>query len=73
MCSAAFSRIQHSYFVTLSTVYESLETRDGWSLLTVETKANEDSKSTNESGPSLVGSFGLSVPVQEIFVLPWLL
>ncbi len=31
-------------------------TREGWPLLTVETEANEDSKSTNERGPSLVGS-----------------
>ena len=32
------------------------ETRDGWPLLTVETDVNGDSKSTNERGPSLVGS-----------------
>jgi hypothetical protein len=31
------------------------ETREGWPLLTVETEVNEDSKSTNEWGPSLVG------------------
>ncbi len=30
------------------------ETREGWPLLTVETEANRDSKSTNERGPSLV-------------------
>jgi hypothetical protein len=34
------------------------ETREGWSLLTVET-GNGDSKSTNERGPSLVGLLGL--------------
>jgi hypothetical protein len=28
------------------------ETREGWALLTVETEANGDSKSTNERGPS---------------------
>jgi hypothetical protein len=49
------------------------ETREGWPLLTVETEVNGDSKSTKESGPSLVGLQGLVVPVQEIFVLPWLL
>jgi hypothetical protein len=29
-------------------------------MLTVETKVNRDSKSTNERGPSLVGSLGMS-------------
>jgi hypothetical protein len=33
-------------------------TREGWPLLTVETEENGDSKSTNERGPSLVGSLG---------------
>jgi hypothetical protein len=36
------------------------ETREGWPLLTVETEVNGDLKSTNERGPSLVGSLGLS-------------
>ncbi len=36
------------------------ETREGLPLLTVETEINGDSKSTNERGPSLVGSLGLS-------------
>ncbi len=37
------------------------ETREwGWPLLTVETKANGDSWSTYEKGPSLVGSMGSS-------------
>ncbi len=36
------------------------ETREGWPLLTIETKGNGDSKSTNQRGPSLVGSLGLS-------------
>jgi predicted peptidase len=49
------------------------ETREGWPLLTSETEANGDSKSTNKKGPSLVGSLGSRVPVQEIFILPWLL
>jgi hypothetical protein len=34
--------------------------REGWSLLTVETEVNGDSKSTNERGPSLVSSLGMS-------------
>jgi len=42
-------------------------------LLTVETDVNGDSKITNERGPSLAGFVGLVLPVQEIFVLPWLL
>jgi hypothetical protein len=40
----------------------------GWPLLTVENEALGigDSKSTNERGPSLVGSLGPSWPAQEI-------
>jgi hypothetical protein len=34
------------------------ETRERWPLLTVETKANKNSRSTYERGPSLVGSLG---------------
>jgi hypothetical protein len=34
--------------------------REGLPLLTVRTEVNGDSKSTNERGPSLVDSFGLS-------------
>jgi hypothetical protein len=45
------------------------ETREGWPLLTVETEANGDSKNTNERGGWFVGL----VPVQETFILPWLL
>jgi hypothetical protein len=36
------------------------ETREEWPLLTVENKVNGDSKRTNERGPFLVGSLGLS-------------
>jgi hypothetical protein len=36
------------------------ETGRGWPLLTVETAVNGDSKSTNERGPSVVGSLRLS-------------
>jgi hypothetical protein len=36
------------------------KTRERWALLTVETEANGDSKSTNEKDPSLVGSLGSS-------------
>jgi hypothetical protein len=49
------------------------ETREGWPLLTVDSEVNGDIKRTNERGPFLVGSLGLVVPVQEIFVLSWLL
>jgi hypothetical protein len=35
------------------------EAKEGWPMLT-ETEVNGDSKSTNERGPSLVGSLGLS-------------
>jgi hypothetical protein len=35
------------------------ETRESWSLQTVKTEVNGDSKSTNERGSSLVGSLGL--------------
>ncbi len=38
----------------------SRDAREGWPLLTVETEANGDSWSTNERGPSLVGSLALS-------------
>jgi hypothetical protein len=34
--------------------------RDGWPLLTDETEVKRDSKRTNERGPTLVGSLGLS-------------
>jgi hypothetical protein len=34
------------------------ETREGWPLLSVETEAHGDSRSTHERGPSLVGSLG---------------
>ncbi len=36
------------------------EAREGWPLLTVETEANRDSRSTYERGPSLVGSLDSS-------------
>jgi hypothetical protein len=39
--------------------YKTIETREGWLLLTVETKVNGDSKRTNERGDSLVGSMHL--------------
>jgi hypothetical protein len=37
-----------------------IEICEGWPLLTVETEVNGDSKRTNERGPFLVGSLGLS-------------
>ncbi len=41
------------------------ELREGCPLLTVETEENGDSKSTNDRGPSLVGSLGLSCPYRR--------
>jgi hypothetical protein len=50
------------------------EIREGRPLLFVETEANGDSRSTYERGPSLVDRLhGLVVPLQEIFVLHWML
>jgi hypothetical protein len=43
------------------------ETKEGWPLLTVETEVNGDSKSTNERGPSLVGSLGLLARYKRFF------
>jgi hypothetical protein len=43
------------------------ETREGWPLLTVETEVNWDSKSTNERGPSLIGSLGLSYRYKRLY------
>ncbi len=37
-----------------------LPERLGWPLLTIQTEVKGDSKRTNERGPSLVGSLGLS-------------
>jgi hypothetical protein len=50
---------------------KSIETIDGWPLLTVETEVNGESKSTHERGPPLVDFCSASValvgPVQNIF------
>ncbi len=43
------------------------ETRESWPLLAVETEVNGDSKSTDERGPSLVGSSGLSCQYKRFF------
>jgi hypothetical protein len=48
------------------------ETRERFPLVTVQTEVNGDSKSTNERGPSLVGSLGLSCRYKRFF-MPWLL
>ncbi len=48
------------------------ETREGWSLLTVETEANGDSSSTFERSPSLVGCWACRAGTID-FLLPWLL
>jgi hypothetical protein len=58
----------------MAITYSPRETREGWPLLNIETEVNGDSKGTTESGPFLVVSLvGLVVPLQEIFVPPWLL
>jgi hypothetical protein len=46
------------------------ETREGWPLLTIETESNWALWSTNERGPSLVGSFGSSCQYKRFFILP---
>ncbi len=53
----------------------SRETREGRPLLTVETKVNGESKSTNERVPSSVGSLCLACRYKILFsfILPWLL
>ncbi len=48
--------IRRTYHTSLS----QRDKRERWPLLTVEAAVNGDSKSTNERGPSLVGSLGLS-------------
>ncbi len=50
----------------IETVY-SRETREGWTLLTVEIEVNGDSKSTNERGPSLAGSSESSCRYKRLF------
>jgi hypothetical protein len=57
-------KIRKNVLQTTRKVYVNLL---GLPLLTVETEANGDSKSTNEKGPCLVVSLGSWVPVQEIF------
>jgi hypothetical protein len=55
--------VAHGRMKTWSLIIHVLYTREtgeGWPLLTVETEANGDSKSTNEGGLSLVSSADLS-------------
>jgi hypothetical protein len=52
------------------------ETRDGWPLLSVENEVNGAHRVQMKGVlPSILGWFalGLVVPVQETFILPWLL
>jgi hypothetical protein len=49
------------------------ENKEGWPLLTLETEANGDLRGTYKRGSFLCWFVGLVTPVQEIFVLPWLL
>ncbi len=82
-----FGFVSGFYWVLWVRIQEvnSRKTREGWPLLTVETEVNGNSVSTNERGPSLVGSLGLSCrynrflsflgcssrPVQNIFSSPY--
>ncbi len=73
----AWSPVNHSVFsgqadISYSTGW-SRDAREGWPLLTVETEAKGALWKANEGGPSLAGFVGLVVPLQEIFILPWLL
>ncbi len=43
------------------------ETREGWPLLIVENEANRDYKSTNERGPSLVGSLARRAGTRDFY------
>ncbi len=62
------------WHLTLSLIEYGLEQREGWSLLTVETEVNGDSKSPNESGHCLVGSLVLPCKHKRfLFCMPWLL
>jgi hypothetical protein len=54
MCHYAFVSVK-----LCRVCFFSRETREGWSLQTLEIDVNGDSKSTNERGPSLEGSLGL--------------
>ncbi len=48
--------IDHLRSTSITSTGKPRETRDWWTLLTVETEVNGDSKSTNERGPSLASS-----------------
>jgi hypothetical protein len=56
------SRTTFVYFLSWGNVGGGIDrdTREGWPLLTVDTEVNGDIKRTNERGPFLVGSLGLS-------------
>jgi hypothetical protein len=50
----------HKHRCSQPCIWSTREIGDGWPLLTVETVVNGNSKRTNERGPFLVGSLGLS-------------
>ncbi len=61
LCSCDSGAIISSDYKTIHYWVYFRETREGWcALLIVETEANGDSKSSNERGPSMVGSLGSS-------------
>ncbi len=53
--------------VVSHTLIGTRETREGWPLLAVETEVNGESENTNERGPSLGGSLGLSCRYKNFF------
>ncbi len=64
--------VRDSYPHNMSDTAPTRGTTEGWPLLTVESELNGDSKSTNERVPLHLLVCGAVLPVQEIFVLPWL-
>ncbi len=56
-----------------SSAVESRKVTEWWPLLTIEIEVNGNSKSTNERGSFFGWFVGLVVPIQEVFVQPWLL
>ncbi len=67
------SNLLHGDLVMFVSGISNRETREGWPLLTVETKGEWGLKGYNWKGSFLGWFVALAVPVHEIFVLPWLL
>jgi hypothetical protein len=65
--------IEYQREVQVTSYLYYVETKEWWPLLTDESCSNGDLWSTNERGPSLSGSLGLSCRYKRFFILPWLL